>query len=82
MGEQSAYGNRARQRSTSDPWVPRDRRALRAVATGSAPRPTGRNGLVNFPDCEGAIANVAGSAGNTPLNGHGVIALTDGGFEC
>ena len=46
------------------------------------PRPTGRNGLVNFPDCEGAIANVAGSAGNTPLNGHGVIALTDGGFEC
>ena len=52
------------------------------VATGSAPRPTGRNGLVNFPDGEGAIANVAGSAGNTPLNGHAVIALTDGGFEC
>ena len=31
---------------------------------------------------EQAIANVAGSAGNTPLDGHGVIALTDGGLEC
>lgn len=52
------------------------------LATGSAPWSTGRNGLVNLPDGERAIANVAGSAGNTPLNGHGVTALTDGGFEC